>query len=276
MITITHSFHPWLVLSLAAFLISCASSKTREVSLSDDQVEEVESEVVLGREMAARLLFSRGSYRDDVTAEEYVNLVGQALAQLSGRPEILYRFGIIDSDTVESFSTPGGYILVSRGLLAELRSESELAALLAVEIAHVNERRLLARLMGSRGRSPAAGEKLVDPSEPPSAAVGVAMLLEEGWSKEELKQADEAAASYLGGAGYNAAALLTVLRRWRDTRPSLTFGKSFAFLSDRTTALETYLVDKGLSDSTAADTAVLEERFKQNLAAVRERPRPKK
>lgn len=276
MITLTSSLRHWsFLLPLAALLVSCASTQSREVSLSEDQIEEVESEVVLGREMAARLLLSRGSYRGDSNAEEYVNLVGQALSQLSGRPEILFRFGILDTDSVESFSTPGGYVLVSRGLLAELRSESELAALLAVEIAHVNERRLLARLAGSRGRSPAAG-RLVESADAPSAASGVKVLIEDGWTKDELRQADEAAASYLVGAGYDAAALLTVLKRWRDARPSATMGKAFGHLSDRTAALESFLIDKGLSDGTNGDTAVLEARFLQSLASVRERPGRKK
>ncbi len=71
----------------------------------------------------------------------YVNLVGDTLALHSNRP-IPYHFAILDSEIVSAYAMPGGFVFVTRGALANMNSEAELAGVLAHEIAHVENRHL--------------------------------------------------------------------------------------------------------------------------------------
>jgi len=73
--------------------------------------------------------------------ERYVNLVGSAVAQQAPR-QVPYKFGILDTEVITALSLPGGYVFVTRGALANMHSEAELAGTLAHEIAHVDQRHL--------------------------------------------------------------------------------------------------------------------------------------
>lgn len=96
-------------------------------------------ELQMGREAAAVLL-GAAPLMADRKLQRYVNDVGQWVAAQSGRKDITWHFGVLDSPNVNAFAAPGGYILITRGLLARLESEAELAGALAHEIAHVLER----------------------------------------------------------------------------------------------------------------------------------------
>ena len=98
-----------------------------------------EDEVQVGRQVTANLLGVAPLVNDD-KLQQYVNKVGRWLASQSERPELPWRFGVIESADVNAFAAPGGYILVTRGLYASLSDETELAGVLAHEIAHVVER----------------------------------------------------------------------------------------------------------------------------------------
>ena len=75
---------------------------------------------------------------EDKELNEYVNLVGQSIAKASSkRPKIIYKFGIIDTEEINAFACPGGYIFVTTGLLKLLPDENSLAGVLAHEIGHV-------------------------------------------------------------------------------------------------------------------------------------------
>ena len=81
-------------------------------------------------------LFS-GEYEDKLL-ESYVSSVGKLLAQTVERRQFDYKFTILNSGVVNAFALPGGYIYISRGLLALAGSESEMAAVLAHELGHIN------------------------------------------------------------------------------------------------------------------------------------------
>lgn len=73
----------------------------------------------------------------------YVNKIGKNLAAQSSRPNIQWTFGVINSDEFNAYSAPGGYVLVTKGLLKAVQSEAQLAGVIAHEIAHVTERHAL-------------------------------------------------------------------------------------------------------------------------------------
>ena len=90
----------------------------------------------MGRAAVAVLLGAAPLVKDR-QAQAYINRVGLWIAMQSERPTLPWRFGILDDHTINAFAAPGGYVLVTRGLFVRFRSESELAGVLAHEIAHV-------------------------------------------------------------------------------------------------------------------------------------------
>lgn len=110
-----------------------------------------EQEYYIGRAVTASLL---GTYRplNDQAANDYVNALGQSLALFSDMPLTYggYRFQIVDSEEINAFAAPGGFILVTRGLIRCCPNETALAAVLAHEIAHVQHRDALRSIKKSR------------------------------------------------------------------------------------------------------------------------------
>jgi predicted Zn-dependent protease len=105
-------------------------------------------EIKIGGDLAAMLLGAAPLIADPAK-QRYINTLGRWLALHGERPGLPWKFGIIDSDDFNAFSTPGGYVLLTRGLFDRMRSESELAGVLAHEIAHVDRRHHLAALQKS-------------------------------------------------------------------------------------------------------------------------------
>ena len=101
------------------------------------------SERTIGESLALEGFRRYGMPVKDETLQEYVNLVGNAVARNSGRPNIPYNFVVVDSPLQNAFSCPGGIIFVSSGLLKTIQSEDQLAGILAHEVAHVGHKHAL-------------------------------------------------------------------------------------------------------------------------------------
>ena len=105
------------------------------------QAEEVE----IGDGVAETLLGAR-PLLDDPELQRYVNAVGMWVAQQSERPGLPWHFGVNDSDHINAFAAPGGYIIVTKGMMKQLRNEAELAGVLGHEVAHVTQKHHLKAL----------------------------------------------------------------------------------------------------------------------------------
>jgi predicted Zn-dependent protease len=108
-------------------------------------------EIEIGDGIAANLLGAAPLVRDDAL-QKYVNRVGLWLALQTERPNLPWRFGVTDDPDVNAFGTPGGTILITRGLYEKFRNESELAGVLAHEIAHVVQKHQLKAIKSQLGR----------------------------------------------------------------------------------------------------------------------------
>lgn len=93
-------------------------------------------EIKLGGDLAG-MMMGAAPLVQDPAKQRYVNRLGRWLALHCERPDLPWKFGIIDSPAFNAFSMPGGYVLITRGLFDKMRTESELAGVLAHEIAHV-------------------------------------------------------------------------------------------------------------------------------------------
>jgi len=145
--------------------------------------------------------------------QAYVNDVGQRLAKQSQRPNLPWHFTVVDSPDVNAFSLPGGYVYITRGLLAYLNSEAELAGVVGHEIGHVTVRDgvrqpdapLPAPELGSilePGAANQAGAALLQALAPAWAA---------GYGHERELEADRLGAAYLAKTGYDPQAMLKTL-----------------------------------------------------------------
>jgi predicted Zn-dependent protease len=116
---------------------ACATNPAtgkREISLMSEA-----QEIQLGREADVEVQREMGLY-DDRALQEYVNEVGQRLARGSHRPNLPWHFAVVDAAAVNAFALPGGYIYLTRGIMAYLNDEAELAGVLGHEIGHVTAR----------------------------------------------------------------------------------------------------------------------------------------
>lgn len=106
-------------------------------------------EVAIGRQIAGNLL-GASPLVPDKKLQKYVNNVGRWVASQSERADLEWHFGVIESNDINAFAAPGGYIFMTRGLYKQLKDESELAGVLAHEIAHVIKKHHLKILQQSR------------------------------------------------------------------------------------------------------------------------------
>lgn len=104
----------------------------RAATTDIDEPEEIE----LGRAVTTAL-GSRYTLLRDEPLTRYVALVGNAVAVQSDRPDLHYYFGVLDTDEINAFAAPGGYVLVTRGTLGLMRDEAALAGVLGHEVGHV-------------------------------------------------------------------------------------------------------------------------------------------
>lgn len=102
-----------------------------------------EEERVIGDSVALEIVGRYGGLVRDAEITRRVNLVGRALAIYSDRPGLHWRFGVLDSDAINAFSAPDGYVFITRGLYELADTDDILAAVLAHEIAHLTERHAL-------------------------------------------------------------------------------------------------------------------------------------
>jgi len=124
---------------MAASLLLAACSTNPVTGESDFVLMSESQEISLGRQYSAQIMEEMPAY-EHAALGELVQRVGNKLAAKSHRPGLSYRFTIVDSATVNAFALPGGYIYITRGMLAYLNSEAELAAVLGHEIGHVTAR----------------------------------------------------------------------------------------------------------------------------------------
>ena len=120
-----------------------ASEKLKDIELTDDE------EARLGEQVSDKIRTKYGVVQDP-SVHRYVALVGNTVARKSARPGLKWNFIVLDTDGVNAFAAPGGFLFVTRGMLALVRSEDELACVLAHEVAHVAKKHGLKTIQTSR------------------------------------------------------------------------------------------------------------------------------
>ncbi|MDP1997512.1 MAG: M48 family metalloprotease, partial [Gallionella sp.] len=174
----------------------------------------VEEEVAIGRQIAGNLLGAAPLVKD-AKLQKYVNNVGRWVANQSERPDLIWHFGVIDSNDVNAFAAPGGYIFVTKGLYRLLQSEAELAGVLAHEVGHVIRQHHLKILQQSKLLD--LGSQLVAKNVGGNDKVQVligsgAEIVSRSLDKDAEFEADRIAVVLAARAGYDAFGLPELLQ----------------------------------------------------------------
>jgi len=187
-------------------------------------------EVTIGRDMAGTVL-GAAPLVDDPHLQSYVNKVGRWIASQGERADLPWRFGVIETNGINAFATPGGYILITRGLYQTLDNESQLAGVLGHEIAHVIKRHHITVMQKQAGTQGVVnlGSAYLSSRGGAGGAVAnqfsgmFADLLTKGLDKEAEYESDHLGVVLAARAGYSPNGLVEVLKKLeaRAGEPSL-------------------------------------------------------
>jgi predicted Zn-dependent protease len=197
-----------------ALLCACATNpvtgRPQVVLMSEAQ------EIALGRKSDPQIAASMGLV-DDEALQRYVEEIGLRLAKRSERPALPWQFRVVDDPVVNAFALPGGFIYVTRGILAHMSSEAELAGVLGHEIGHVTARHSVSQYTKQMGAQlvllPTA---ILLPAELQGLSTGLLgggfQLLFLKYGRDDERQSDELGLRYMTGAGYEPNEMVTVFQ----------------------------------------------------------------
>ncbi|KAA1189010.1 M48 family metalloprotease [Pseudohalioglobus sediminis] len=195
------------MMPFARLLLACLIGFGATLSLADSAGEEGHQKIV-----------ASGQVYEDPELQEYINRVGQRLVANSDSPKQKFTFTVLDSETINAFAAPDGFIYISRGLLPYLDSEAELAGVLAHEIGHVT-----ANHHGRRGRADITSKIVATTAYILTGSRDLADVstmygaeLISGYGREMELEADRLGAEYMHRTGYDPQALLQVIGVLKD------------------------------------------------------------
>ncbi|MEO4046766.1 M48 family metalloprotease [Pseudomonas sp. CAU 1711] len=291
------SLYRGLLLSLCAILAGCQAMEGMQIqgvdlsslanvgrNLGEMGDKSQDEELVIGAN-TAELLLQQAPLLNAPALQAYVNQVGRWVALNSERPDLPWRFGVLDSRVVGAYAAPGGYVFITSGMLAQMNSEAELAGVLAHEVAHVVQKHhleaikqragagVLANLSRFALQASQANSGNYGGSDPAATAKFdqlVTNLYARGLDRGDEYEADRMGAVIAARAGYDPYGLATVLQgigtMKQDDATLLTFLKVHPNIGDRLERLQpTYqYLDKAAA---SAGLQTLEQRYQKALSA---------
>lgn len=202
----------WLGSLTLCFLwvVACATNPVtgkRQLALISEA-----QEIAMGREADKDVVASIGLYPDE-SMQRYVQTLGARIAATTERPDLPWTFRVVDDAAVNAFAIPGGFIYVTRGIMAHLNSEAELAAILGHEIGHVTARHSVSQMSQQQLAQVgfAAGmilsPKFAQFGDMAQVAMGLMFMK---FSRSDESQSDALGMKYMMAGGYDPRALVDV------------------------------------------------------------------
>ncbi len=219
-----------VVLAAALLAAACGSQVINPVSgKTERSVMDEATEVAEGKKAHEQVMQEFGGALANPKLQAYVNDIGQRLAKQSHRANLTWTFTVLDSPDVNAFALPGGYVYVTRGIMAYMDSEADLAGVIGHEIGHVTARHgaqratkqqragagvmaatvlgvLVEAVTGVQGAAQAANQM----------SSGMAAGSIASYSRDQELQADKLGAEYLSRVGYNPKNMVDVIGVLKD------------------------------------------------------------
>jgi len=211
-------------ISAFSLFSSCAvnpvSGKKQIMLVSEEQ------ELTMGKEADPQIIQEFGLYADS-GLQRYMNQQGQAIAKISHRSNIPYHFRVLDSDVVNAFAVPGGYVYFTRGIMAQFNNEAQFAGVLGHEIGHITAKhgtvQQTNQTLAQLGLMVAviSDKRLAQFAETANQGLNLLFLK---YSRDDETQSDELGVQYSSQLGYDAhemATFFTTLQR-QDSKSAST------------------------------------------------------
>ena len=236
------------------------AQQVRDIQMTDEE------ELKLGEAVSERIRERYGVVQDPAI-HKYVTLVGGVLAQASTRPNLSWRFIVLDTDGVNALAAPGGLVHITRGALSLIGSEAELAGVLGHEIIHVTEKHTIKAIQKGKMVQMGAGEtvgssgvfnKLVE------KATDVVMA---GFGRDEELEADRKGIVIANAVGYDPNGLKAFLTTLADRNKAST-EKQGLFASHPEMKERFDKLDATIKSSKLTGTATVAARYKANVSYV--------
>ena len=232
----------------------------RDLQMTDQEEQE------LGAAVSERIR-TRYGVAQDAAVHRYLALVGGALAQGSTRPALPWTFVVLDTDGVNAFAAPGGYVHITRGALALIKTEAELAGVLAHEIVHVTEKHTIRAIQKSKAVQMGAAETLSGSAGLMERAVTATYdnIVERGFGRAEENESDENGIALANKTGYAPQGLGSFLVTLKERNKAST-EKRGLFASHPEMQERLDRLTKQIASQKLAATATLQARYAKNIS----------
>ena len=273
--------HLWFYIFIISFIFT-SFGNAQEFRLRahhvywKNQGANTEREIDFGRSVSAKILGKYPILRNEQMVR-YISQIGTGISAQLGRPELRYYFGILDTDEINAFAAPGGYIFVTKGALKLMRNEAQLAGVLAHELAHIDQKHIVRKLkLQGVDRSLTSGIAQVLGGASLSAKIALErlndlafkMLMEEGLSKEDEADADQKALEMLMSTGYDLQSYLDYLlslKPYLEQGQAKVMSKTHPTIEFRYNNLREFIIKNNLEKFQGKNNEI---RFKTNFAKL--------
>ena len=221
-------------------------------------------EAQLGAQVSERIRARYGVVQS-VPVHRYVSLVGMALATASAKPGLPWKFIVLDTDAVNAFAAPGGFIHITKGALANLKDESELAGVLGHELIHVTEKHTIRAIQKGKLVQMGANDTVAGNNLLMSQLVDTAyQVIENGFGRGEELEADEKGIALANTVGYAPQGLNGFLTMLMERNKSAA-DRNGLFASHPETKERVDRLTKQIASQKLASTATVAARYTTNI-----------
>ncbi len=201
------------------FLSACVTEYNSATGRQNITFISTDREVRLGESLSRRI---EEIYKltDDFELSLKIETIGQRIANVSERQDIVYHFRVLDKDEPNAFALPGGFIYINKGLIDILDNDDQIACVLAHEIAHVVARHSIYRLQQRLGYEALLiiASRSSDSPKTRNRAIRAINKLFLSYSREDELEADRLAIKYVQDAGYDPTQMIKVLEKLREIK----------------------------------------------------------
>jgi beta-barrel assembly-enhancing protease len=239
-----------------------AKEKYDDYNVTDDEEKQ------LGEQVSAQLRNRFGVMQDEKVTK-YVTLVGSVLAQASTKPKVDWKFVVLDTDGVNAYAAPGGYVHITRGLLGLMKNEAELAGVLGHELTHITERHTIeaikqGKLVNMGGEAAGSGGGLRQQFISRMAAAAFNKVFEGQFSQGDENESDRIGSQLANKTGYAPNGIAEVLKKIQARNGSRS-DRNGMFASHPSIKERIANNEKLIKTEKLAATATVEARYKQNV-----------
>ncbi len=255
------------VASPASAQLGQAVGRVTQAKDKVDQVRDLiiteQEEIAMGASISEKLRQKYGVVQNQAV-HKYVGLVGRVLAGSSAKPNFPWQFVVLDTDGVNAFAAPGGYIHITRGALALIRDEAELAGVLGHEVAHVTEQHTINAIKKSKWVDAGAGALTKNQLLDRFTQAAYESIVENGFDRNDENKSDEIGLKLANAAGYAPTGLGAFLTKLADRNKDLK-ERSGAFASHPETKSRLDRLKKQITSDKLTGSATVAARYASTI-----------